>query len=162
MRNILGKQNILGIAERWHLRLMSLLVFACLLGPANAQVGVQMEGPSLASSLLTPDSGGGIKVARRDVLFGNPSSCSAPAEVDLAEALRHTPEGRQIEDEGIQKGTARYSILAKRGLARIRQAIRKVAVAKGNDCVVKAGSIVRKPEDMTVSDLTDAVIEELE
>jgi hypothetical protein len=119
--------------------------------------------PANSSAVLVRDTAGdGIKVARKDVLFGNPRSCSAPAEVNMEEALRHTPEGRKIEDEGIRKGTARYSILAKKGFERIRRAIKTVAVAEGRDCVVKMDSIQRKPEGMEVRDLTDAVIEELD
>ncbi|PIE23119.1 MAG: hypothetical protein CSA62_08760 [Planctomycetota bacterium] len=155
-------RKILRHCESLALCFVSLSLLLLLSVSLGAQGSYRGEAQAAYSDLLlSPEPNTGIKVAQRNVLFGNPGSCKAPAEVDLEEALRHTPEGQQIEDEGIRKGTARYSLLARRGLARVRQAIRRVAVTMGKDCVVKAGSILRKPDAMDVSDITDSVIDEL-
>ena len=77
-----------------------------------------------------------------------------------AAAVRATPEGRRIQEEGIEKGTALYSILLNAAVRRVKKAVRAAAVENGRDCVAKEGSIRSSP--VPVVDLTDEVVASLE
>jgi len=103
----------------------------------------------------------GLKVRRKDVLFGNPRRCSQPAEVDMKKAFAATVEGRKIKDDGIEEGSAQYRILVSKGLKRLKKVIRDVAVLEGKDCVIKKGCWRSNPDGLTISDLTSQVIDEL-
>lgn len=102
----------------------------------------------------------GLKVKKRDVLWGNAHRSTAPAEVDLAQAIAATREGRRIEDEGIERGSARYDILMAKANARVRTVVRRIAIANSRDCVVKSASY-RNPDGLPVSDLTSKVVDAL-
>jgi hypothetical protein len=102
-------------------------------------------------------SGRGLKVSRSDVLFGNSLTTSAPAEVDLAECVAATPEGQTIEREGVEKGSARYSILIAKAQSRVRSVVATVAAAESRDCVVKKDSY-RNPAGLEVVPLTSQVV----
>ncbi len=139
----------------------SLLCAACLtLGANQASAQAPVVTPNASPNAFTPIdlSEGGLKVHKNDVLFGKPKRSSQPAEVDLKVALAATPEGIKIEEEGIEKGSARYRILVIKGIKRVRKAIKDVAVQEGRDCVIKKGCRRTNPGNLTIEDLTDKVV----
>lgn len=123
-----------------------------------------MVGPALASNAprqrvrVGRNEGPGIQVARKDVLFGNPRTAKKPGVVDMSRALAATPEGRQVADEGVEKGSAKYSILMAKAHARVRKIVKRVAVRSDCDCVVKTGSIKKNPQNLPITDLTELVV----
>ncbi len=63
--------------------------------------------------------------------------------------------------EGVKKGSARYDLLTSEMNRRIKTAVVSVAQAESRDCVVRTGDI-EDAGGLTVADLTDAVIDELD
>ncbi|MFQ5506448.1 MAG: hypothetical protein ACE5F1_16890 [Planctomycetota bacterium] len=119
----------------------------------------------LAGSVAATDAAlenSGLKVAKKSVLFGNARRTTSPAVVDCHKALAATAEAKKIKAEGIRKGSARYSILISKAQKRLKKVIKKVAVAKHRDCVIKKGRILANPDRLDVKDLTKDVIKELE
>ncbi len=112
--------------------------------------------------VLAHNAFGGLKVNRKDVLFGNAKRTATPAEVDLKSAFSSTPEGREIEEEDIDPGSARHRILVAKGYKRLHKVVQEVAVKEGRDCVIKAGCTRSNPEGLTIVDITDSVISALE
>lgn len=97
-----------------------------------------------------------IRIDRRGLLFGNPRISTRPATLDMARAIAETPEGRRIESERIERGTALHSILIAAATKRIRKVVPKVAAERRHDCVVRKGAI--RQSRFEVVDLTDAVL----
>ena len=97
-----------------------------------------------------------IRIDRRGLLFGNPRISTRPATLDMARAIRETPEGRRIDSEGIRRGTALHSILIAAATKRIRRVLPSVASDQRHDCVVRKGAI--RQSRFEVADITDAVI----
>lgn len=95
------------------------------------------------------------------VYFGSTSACTKPAEINFKKVRDATPEWKKIRSDGVQKGTARYSLLISDMKKRMKRLCKKVAQDKGNDCVVKEGDIT-DAKGLTVDDLTDAVVKLLE
>lgn len=151
-----------GHAGRRRTRLHSLAAgLACLVLLAAAAPETTAAASCAQDSDASDVLSDGLVVKKRDVLWGNAHRSKAPAEIDLQAAIEATPEGLQIEEEGIEKGSARYDILMAKAHARVRQVVRATAIAEGRDCVVKSGSY-RNPEGLDVVDLTAKVIEALE
>jgi len=124
--------------------------------------GLRAQATPAADRTATLAAEDGIKVSRKDVLFGNPKLSTKPAELDYTKALQATPEARKIRDEGIEKGSAEYTMLKAKAVERLSKLIKATAVQDGHDCVVKKGSIRSKPDDLDVTDLTDQIVAELE
>lgn len=130
-------------------------------GSASAMAAGSGSG-AVHDRAISAQEGGGIRARKGDVLFGNPRRSKQPAVVEMDQALAATPEGRRIDDEGIQKGSARYNILMSKAHARVRKAVKVVAVAAGRDCVVKKGAITENPSRLEVADLTSDVVAALQ
>ena len=138
-------------------------LFLCGVSPLATKLAAQSSSPCRFSVRASSVEGqGGIRVKARSVIFGNARHCRAPATIDFKKVLDATPEMQEIQEEGIQKGSARYIILIAKAVKRIRKVVAKVAVSQKRDCVVKEGSIRENPHDLEISDLTDEVIESIE
>ena len=121
---------------------------------------VLLLGALLAGA--TPAHAQGIAVKRgAQVLHGSASNTSHPAVIDAKEVEKNTPEYKTMKADGVQKGSARYEILVAKMHERIKQACKTAAEAEGNDCVVRKGDIKDK-RGLSVTDITDEVIDELE
>lgn len=95
------------------------------------------------------------------ILFGSTANCTKPAKVDFKKVRKKTPEWKKIRSEGVQKGTARYSLLISEMNKRIKKHCKTVAQDKGHDCVVRKGD-VSDSKGLTVDDMTAAVVTALE
>ena len=95
------------------------------------------------------------------VLFGSAANCCQPSTIHYKRVQKATPEWRTIKTEGVKKGSARYDLLISGMNSRIKTAVASVAQAESRDCVVRTGDI-KDAGGLTVADLTDAVIDELD
>lgn len=95
------------------------------------------------------------------VLYGESSNCTVPASVDMSKLMEKTPEYDEIVSQGIDPDSARYKLLAKAMLKRIKEACKAVAEDEGCDMVVRSGD-VSNAKGLTLTDLTDKVVEYLE
>lgn len=121
--------------------LASLMILLTMSSPATAQ------GVSLKSKAA--------------VLSGEASNCSRPATVNIERVAEATPEYKEIKAHSLDESSARYGLLIKAMMKRIKDACRSAAADAGNDLVVRAGDI-QNDKGLTVSDLTDKVIEYVE
>ncbi len=94
------------------------------------------------------------------ILFGSAANCGQPSTIHYKRVQKATPEWRTIKTEGVKKGSARYDLLISGMNSRIKTAVASVAQAESRDCVVRTGDI-KDAGGQTVTDLTDAVIDEL-
>ena len=101
-----------------------------------------------------------IRIDRKGLLYGNPAKSRSPAVLDLDKALAASPEGRRITEQGVQPGSARYSILRSAAMRRIRKVLREVAIELRHDCIVKKGCIRRSP--VRPANVTRPVLAKLE
>ena len=112
--------------------------------------------------LATFGAAQGIKTKRSAVvLFGSETNCSQPSTVDHKKVQKATAEWKTIKSDGVRKGSARYDLLISEMNGRIKKAVRKAATAESRDCVVRKGDIKDK-SGLTVTDLTEATIDELD
>ena len=104
----------------------------------------------------------GIRVrSGSKVLFGSPSRCMKPAQVDYEKLQRATAEFKTIKRDGIIAGSARYRILIQKMTNRLRSVIKEFAQNNGYDCVVVKGC-VRRANGLQVPDVSSAVTQKLE
>jgi hypothetical protein len=95
-----------------------------------------------------------------EVLFGSTANCTQVATIDYAKVAMATVEYQTIKSEGIQKGSARYDLLAAEMQKRIKEACKAAAQASGCDCVVRSSDVSTEKGGKVV-DLTDDVIGKL-
>jgi hypothetical protein len=95
------------------------------------------------------------------VLFGSTANCSQPATIHYKKVQKATEEWKTIRSKGVRKGSARYDLLITRMNKRIKAACAAAAKAESRDVVVRKGDI-KHADGLTVTDLTDAVIAELD
>ncbi|GEM_PF-5752661 len=138
--------------------IVGLLGYLPLSLPAAPRAGHGFLAPAGAAESVTQ----GLKVKPGGLLFGSTRHCKTPASVDYRRVLAATPEMRKVEEEGIDRSSARYQMLRSKAVRRIRKVVRVVAVELGHDCVVREDKIRSKPEDLILADLTEAVVERLE
>ncbi|MBL9076791.1 MAG: hypothetical protein JNL08_04760 [Planctomycetes bacterium] len=125
------------------------LTYACAAGPNPDD----LEGGGRG--------GAGVVLRRGAVTYvGNAGFCSRPATIDLGVVEAATPEWRELRREGVTEGSARHALLKARMHDRIVAASRKVALATGNDLVVRSGD-VQDARSLVVEDLTRRVSAEL-
>ncbi len=124
------------------LRILASLMVLVVLAPALAGQGVSLK-------------------SKAAVLSGEASNCSRPATVDLEKVAEATPEYKEIKAHSLDEGSARYGLLMKAMMKRIKDACRSAAADAGHDLVVRGGDI-QNDKGLTVSDLTDKVIEYVE
>ena len=104
----------------------------------------------------------GIEVkADAVVLFGATSTCTKPASVDWKKVRAKTPEWKTIKDDGVKKGTARYSLLISEMNQRGKKLAKKVAQDRGHDCVVRKKD-VDDAKGLDVEDVTKRIVKLLE
>ena len=94
------------------------------------------------------------------VFYGSSASTTQPATLDYGKVKKKTPEWKKIQSEGVRPGSARYQLLIADMHARLRRICKKVAPAEGCDFVVDEDGL-DDANGLPVSDLTDAVIDEL-
>jgi len=144
--------------------LRNLIIVVAVAVPARLGAAIDLAGPATTSGTSVARLGAhdGIRVARNGVLFGNPRRTKSPAELDVKKAWKATPEARKIKADGIRKGSAEYDILKNKAIKRIRKVLKQVAADGNHDCVIKSGSLESNPNGLTVTDITDEVVRELE
>jgi Skp family chaperone for outer membrane proteins len=97
----------------------------------------------------------------KKVLHGSAHQCLKAAVVDYKKLRQATPEYKQIQREGIEKGSAQHEILCQRITTRIRDLLKEYCKDKGYDCVVIKG-YVHKDDVAKTTDITAALLEKLE
>jgi hypothetical protein len=95
------------------------------------------------------------------VLFGEASNCSKPATIDVEKVAEKTTEYQEIKSQGLAEDSARYKLLVRAMLKRIKEACKAVAGDAGHDLVVRAGDIANA-KGLSESDLTTKVVEYME
>ncbi len=95
------------------------------------------------------------------VLFGSAANCCQPSTIHYKRVQKATPEWKTIKSERVKKGSARYDLLISEMNSRINTEGASVAQDESRDCVVRTGDI-KDAGGQTVTDLTDAVIDELD
>ena len=122
-------------------------------------VGLATWNP--AATCRVPAMGQGVMLqAKGVVLFGAASTSSRPATIDIEKVAGKTPEYQEIKANSLDVGSARYSLLVKAMLRRIKEAGKAVAVDTSSDFVTRAGDI-QCNKGMPVTNLTDTVIAHL-
>lgn len=114
----------------------------------------------LALAPAAPAQGVALK-SKAAVLSGEASNASRPATIDIQRVAEATPEYKEIKAHSLDESSARYGLLIKAMMKRIKDACRSAAADGGNDLVVRAGDI-QNDKGLTVTDLTDKVIEYVE
>jgi hypothetical protein len=76
-----------------------------------------------------------------DVYVGDVKKWDKPAEVDPDQVYAKIPEYREIVDNGLKPGDARYEILLCKASRRFTCAVKKTARAGGYDLVAKIGCV---------------------
>lgn len=104
----------------------------------------------------------GITTTRNaQVLYGSAKNCSQPASIKLEKVRKATKEWKTIKAEGVQKGSARYSLLTAAMNSRIKKACKAAAQSDSRDCVIRKKDI-QDARGLTVKDLTQEVIDNLD
>ena len=115
---------------------------------------------SLISLLFLPISQG-IKInPDAKVLYGNENNCTCPATVDYAKVKKSTQEWKTIRSEGVQPGTARYTLLISKMERRICSVVASYAKESGLDCVVKEKDL-KDSNGLNVVDATKSICEKV-
>lgn len=119
-------------------------------------------GVGLAMLLFaTPGFGQGISIKRGGiVLYGASANCSQPASVNWSKVRKATTQWREIQADGVRKGSGRYDLLISEMNGLIKQAAAAAADASDRDCIVRDGDI-KNSNGLEVVDLTNEVIAEL-
>ena len=94
------------------------------------------------------------------VYFGSASNTTAPATIDAVTVRDATPEWREIQTQGIRRGSARYKLLMTALDERIRTAVRRTSRIGKCDFVTRSGDI-RDPQGKVVKNVTSLVIRHL-
>lgn len=111
-----------------------------------------------------PGAGRGLGVVlakEAQVYVGTASFCSKPATIDADTVAAATPEGKDIEREGVRPGSARHALLRAALHRRVVAACRKAAERTGRDLVVRHGDIADH-QGLEVVDLTAEVMQQLQ
>ena len=86
-----------------------------------------------------------------DVYVGDSKKWDKPAEVDADKIYAKIDEYKQVLDDGLKPGDAKYEILMSKATKRFCGAVKKAAKDGGYDLVAKIGSVkgVATPPDIT-------------
>jgi hypothetical protein len=86
-----------------------------------------------------------------DVYVGDSKKWDKPAEVDADKVYAKIDEYKQIVDDALKPGDAKYEILMSKATKRFRAAVKKSAKDGGYDLVAKIGAVkgVSTPPDVT-------------
>jgi len=93
-----------------------------------------------------------------DVYFGDAKTWDKPAEVDANQVYAKIEEYKQILDDGLKPGDAKYELLLSKASKRFSRAVKKAAKDGGYDLVARLGSV--KGVD-SVPNITSDVIAKL-
>jgi hypothetical protein len=93
-----------------------------------------------------------------DVYFGDAAKWEKPAEVDPDKVYAKIEEYKEIVDQGLKPGDAKYEILMCKASKRFTKAVKKAAKDGTYDLAAKKGSV--KGVD-SVPEITDDVIADL-
>ena len=99
---------------------------------------------------------------RKQVYYGAPSSFDNPAEVDYERIVRATPEYKEIQSDGIERGTGRYWILLSRASDRVGRLVSNVGNAEEYDLIASQGYLGCLDPAIPAEDITELVLAELE
>lgn len=135
-------------------------LFEATLAVGERQETISTRGSAAGCRIGT--TGQGVLLENKGVvLFGAASTSSRPATIDIEKVAEMTPEYREIKARDLDVSSARYSLLVKAMLKRIKEACKAVAVDTSSDFVTREGDI-QCNRGLPVTNLTDTVIEELE
>lgn len=86
-----------------------------------------------------------------------------PGVIDLKEALKATPEAREMRARSYPEDVPEYHVLLARANDRLRTAIRRVCSRRSIEVLMERGSVVLKPEitHVQVADITEEVAYEV-
>ena len=110
-----------------------------------------MEGGGGAKGLGVTLASGAIAYA------GSSAFCSRPATLDAVKVRAATPEAVAIRRDGVQAGSARWSLLQTAMHERMLRAADRVAKQGGFDLIVRHGDIA-DARGLEVADVTAAMI----
>lgn len=92
------------------------------------------------------------------IFFGNPSSFSKPAEIDVEALIIATPEYQEIKRKKINKGTGKYWILRSNATDRAHRAILQLAEDLEYDFIANEGYLGDLPTPIECDNLTKQAI----
>ena len=95
------------------------------------------------------------------IFYGDSSNFSTPAEVDMDEVIKATPEYKEIIKKKINRGTGRYWILQSNATARAHKAITEFAKTSEYDLIANTGYLSSLETPIEADDVTKAVIKNL-
>jgi len=102
-----------------------------------------------------------VSLKRKAIVYlGSSSNTTAPAEIDSDTVKKETEEWKEIEQESIDKTSARGKQLLQKMKKKIRKAVKAVARDNNYDLVVRIGDIA-DTQGKTVTDITTKVVTEL-
>jgi hypothetical protein len=111
--------------------LAAVLVAGAVPGPA----------PLGASRAWAADEKPKKSVDAADVYYGDAKVWEKPAEVDADKVYAKIDEYKQIVDDGLKPGDAKYEILIAKASKRFKCAVKKAAKDAGYDLVARLGSV---------------------
>jgi len=93
----------------------------------------------------------------KGVVYGSEVTATSVACVEPVKVFKYTKEGKLVEDQDVEKGSARYIVLYNRGQKTIFKVCKVVGRREGYDMLVVKGKKTKLPQ----TDITDKVIKEL-
>jgi len=97
------------------------------------------------------------EVDSNQIFSGTPTSFSNPAEVDVEELLRYTPEHKEIRKKKIDRGTGRFWILHSNATDRVYRAITKYSENSDYDLIANKGYLGGLSTPIDADDVTKAL-----
>ena len=92
------------------------------------------------------------------IFYGNPSSFSKPAEIDVEALTLATPEFQEIKRKKIKKGTGKYWILRSNATDRAHRAIQQLAEELDYDLIANEGYLGGLPTPIECDNITKLAI----
>ena len=93
------------------------------------------------------------------IFFGNASSFSNPAEIDVEELIMATPEYKEIKKKKINQGTGKYWILRSNATDRAHRAILQLADDLEYDFIANEGYLGSLSTPIECENITEQAIE---
>ena len=138
--------------------LIPLLLAACSSRPVTPAVAPSLP-PAAFHQITILDPGRSV--------VGTPDAShlasDTPGVIDLREALKATPEAREMRARSYLEDVPEYHVLLARANERLQTAIRRVCSRRSIGVLMERGSVVLKPEitHVQVADITEEVAYEV-
>jgi len=102
------------------------------------------------------------QVNEQRVFWGDTDNFENPAEVDYRAAVKATPEYKEMKEEKVEKGTAKYWILLNSASERALRVIAEIAENSEYDLVVDTGFLGGLSPPLEGGNITEGVLDSIE